>query len=99
MRPSLEESLSKREAELKQLRRKKKLILEQQIKRATSRLNAKECKRHTRRLILLGSYLDHCMETDPDSKTRAMKGLDEFLERDRDRALFDLPPRKAAEGR
>ena len=96
MRPSLEESLSKREAELKQLRRKKKLILEQQIKRATSRLNAKERKR---RLILLGSYLDHCMETDPDSKTRAMKGLDEFLERDRDRALFDLPPRKAAEGR
>ena len=33
------------------------------------------------------------METDPISKTRAMKGLDEFLERDRDRAVFDLPPR------
>ena len=33
------------------------------------------------------------METDPISKTRAMKGLDEFLERDRDLAVFDLPPR------
>ena len=25
--------------------------------------------------------------------TRLIKGLDEFLERDQDRALFDLPPR------
>ena len=27
------------------------------------------------------------------SSTWLMKGLDEFLERDQDRALFDLPPR------
>ena len=73
----LEESLSKREAELKELRSKKKSLLERQI----------------RRLILLGSYLDHCMETDPESKIRAMKSLDEFLERERDRELFGLPPR------
>ena len=29
----------------------------------------------------------------PVSMTRLRKGLDEFLERDQDRALFDLPPR------
>ena len=77
------------------LRSKKKSLLERQIRRAQVRINAKERKRRTRRLILLGSYLDHCMETDLDSKTRAMKGLNGFLERDR--ALFDLPPKEAAE--
>ena len=78
-----------------ELRSKKKSLLERQIRRAQVRINAKERKRRTRRLILLGSYLDHCMETDLDSKTRAMKGLNGFLERDR--ALIDLPPKEAAE--
>ena len=31
------------------------------------------------------------METDQTSKARTMRGLDEFLERDQDRAMFDLP--------
>ena len=78
-----------------ELRSKKKSLLERQIRRAQVRINAKERKRRTRRLILLGSYLDHCMEKDLDSKTRAMKGLNGFLERDR--ALIDLPPKEAAE--
>ena len=77
---------------MKELRRKKKLILEQQIKRATSRLNAKERKRRTRRLILMDSYLEHVTQNDLLSMARLRKGLDEFLERDRDRELFDLPP-------
>ena len=90
----LEDSLTKREADLKQLRRKKKLILEQQIRRAQVRINTKERKRRTRRLILLGSYLDDIIQNDPVSMKRVSKGLDEFLERDRDRELFDLPPRQ-----
>ena len=28
---------------------------------------------------VLGSYLDHCMTTDPASKTRSLRGLDAFL--------------------
>ena len=90
----LEESLSKREAELKELRSKKKSLLERQIRRAQVRINAKERKRRTRRLILLGSYLDDIIQNDPVSMKRVSKGLDEFLERDRDRELFDLPPRQ-----
>ena len=39
----------------------------------------------TRRLILIGSYMEHVTQTDPESKDRLMKGLDGFLERDRDR--------------
>ena len=42
--------------------------------------------------ILIGSYMEHVTQTDPDRKARLMKGLDGFLERDRDRELFDLPP-------
>ncbi len=33
---------------------------------------------------------------DEAAKDRLMKGLDGFLERDRDRKLFDLPPIKGA---
>ena len=68
-------------------------MLKAQIRRAQARITNAERKRRTHRLVLLGTYLDHCMETDPISKTRFMKGLDEFMERDRDRAVFGLPPR------
>ena len=89
----LEDSLSKREAELKELRSKKKSLLERQIRRAQVRINAKERKRRTRRLILLGSYLEYLTGDDPARRDRLRKDLDGFLERDRDRELFDLPPR------
>ena len=46
-----------------------------------------------RRLILLGSYIDSLSQADPVSMRRLVKGLDEFLERDQDRALLDLAPR------
>ena len=46
-----------------------------------------------------GSYLEHVTQNDPVSMARLMKGLDEFLERDRDRELFDLAPRGATHGR
>ena len=47
-----------------------------------------------RRLILMGSYLEHVTQADPDRKARLMKGLDVFLERDRDRELFSLAQNK-----
>ena len=37
--------------------------------------------------------MEHVTQTDPDRKARLMKGLDVFLERDRERELFDLAPR------
>ena len=78
----LEESLSKREAELKELRSKKKSLLERQIRRAQVRINAKERKRRTRRLILMGSYLEHRTGDDPGKRDSLRKDLDGFLERD-----------------
>ena len=54
----------------------------------------RERKRRTRRLILIGSYMEHVTQTDPDRKARLMKGLDGFLERERDRELFGLAPKQ-----
>ena len=39
----------------------------------------------------MGSYMEHITANDEAAKDRLMKGLDSFLDRDRDRALFDLP--------
>ena len=93
----LKDSLKQQEQDLRDLNRKKQALLKNQIARAQSRLNAKERKRRTRRLILLGSYLDDIIQNDPVSMKRVSKGLDEFLERDRDRELFGLAPRPPAD--
>ena len=72
-------------------------MLETQIRRAKARLRVPpNRKRRTHRLVLMGSYLDHCMKTDTESEPRVMKGLDEFLTRDQDRAVFNLEPRETA---
>ena len=60
---------------------------------AEKRISAAERKLRTRWLILMGSYMEHITANDEAAKDRLMKGLDGFLERDRDRSLFDLPPR------
>ena len=44
----------------------------------------------------MGSYMEHITANDEAAKDRLMKGLDGFLERDRDQKLFDLPPIKGA---
>ena len=41
----------------------------------------------------MGAYLERVTQIDPARKDRLMKGLDGFLERERDRELFDLQPR------
>ena len=73
----LMEKLAKKKAKLK--------AAEGRIRAASPPANASAA-----RLILIGSYMEHVTQTDPDLKARLMKGLDGFLERDRDRELFDL---------
>ena len=90
---TLQQELKAKKIELQHAQRRQRANLQKQIRRAQSRVTTAERKRRTRRLILLGSYLEHLTQNDPVSMTRFRKGLDEFLERDRDRELFDLPPR------
>ena len=90
---SLQQELKARKKELLQAQRRQRDNLKRQIRRAQSRVSSAERKRRTRRLILLGSYLEHLTGDDPARRDSLMKGLDGFLERDRDRTLFDLPSR------
>ena len=79
-----------RQIKAKLAQKKAKLKAAQALIRG--RISVRERKRRTRRLILIGSYMEHVTQTDPDLKARLMKGIDGFLERDRDRELFDLRP-------
>ena len=91
---ALNQELKAKKKELQDAQRLRKETLKRQIRRAQSRISAAERKRRTRRLILMGSYLEHVTGDDPDKRDRLIKGLDVFLERDRDRQLFDLAPNK-----
>ena len=90
---ALKQELKAKKKELQEAQRRQRNTLTRQIRRAQARVSAADRKRRTRRLILIGSYIDSVSQVEPVSRKRLMKGLAEFLERDQDRALFDLPPR------
>ena len=89
---AMKAELSQRRKNLMELQKKKRRVSQTQIRRARARITNAERKRRTRRLILIGSYVDSISQADQVSMTKLMKGLDEFLERDQDLALFDLAP-------
>ena len=90
---ALKQELAAKKQALQEAQRRQRTTLTRQIRRAQARLSSADRKRRTRRLILLGSYIEHTTQADPAAQDRLRTGLDEFLERDQDRALFDLPPR------
>ena len=91
---SLQDKYESEAQDLREKLAKKKDKLKAAEGRIRARISARERKRRTRRLILMGSYLEHVTGDDPAKRDRLMKGLDVFLERDRDRELFDLAPNK-----
>ena len=97
-RPS-NRSLKPGKKELLEAQRRQRDNLKRQIRRAQSRITAVERKHRTRRLILMGSYLEHVTGDDPGKQDSLIQGLDGFLERDRDRELFDLPGKENENGK
>ena len=91
---ALNQELKAKKKELQDAQRRQRANLQKQIRRSQARVSSAERKRRTRRLILMGSYLEHVTQDDPERKARLIKELDGFLKRDRDRGLFDLPPNK-----
>ena len=89
----LKEQHAARKKELAVLYKKERGVIQKKARIARNRISAAERKLRTRRLILMGSYMEHITANDEAAKDRLMKGLGGFLERDRDRKLFDLPPR------
>ena len=103
---ALKQELAAKKQALQEAQRRQRHTLTRQIRRAQARLSAADRKRRTRRLILLGAYLDRRMDTDAALKAEVMASLNESLEHDRDRALFgdnlrptssDAPPAAALE--
>ena len=88
---ALKQELTAKKKALQEAQRRQRTTLTRQIRRAQARLSTADRKRRTRRLILIGSYIEHTTQADPAKQDRLMKGLDGFLERDQDRALFNLP--------
>ena len=93
---ALKQELTAKKKALQEAQRRQRTTLTRQIRRAQARLSAADRKRRTRRFILLGSYIEHTTQDDPTKKDRLIKGLDGFLERDQDRAVFGLPPKETA---
>ena len=60
--------------------------------RERSRLKVDERKKETRRLVLLGAFLKSRMEASDETRIKTISGLDRFLQRPDERALFDLLP-------
>ena len=90
----LKEQHAARKKELAALYKKERGVIQKKVRIARNRLSAAERKLRTRRLILMGSYMEHVTANDEAAKDRLLKGLDTFLDRDRDRAMFDLPKSK-----
>ncbi|MBI5121719.1 MAG: mobilization protein C [Rhodospirillales bacterium] len=84
---SLEDRIEKHRKKLDQLLARQKAI--------SARTEERHRKADTRRKILVGACdLDEAEKT-PMFKQKLMFRLDQFLSRDADRALFDLPPRNS----
>ena len=92
----LKKDYEKQESELKAKLAKKKAKLDAATRRLRARAAATERKQDTRRKILAGSWVLSRADQDPEAARRLNQGLDGFLERDRDRALFNLGPRRQA---
>ena len=92
--------LAKLESEKDQLEAKlatRRAKLNSAISRVRGRLSAKERKADTRRKILVGSMVLTKSEDNQARRAALLAELDAYLDRDRDRALFELPPRSAAD--
>ena len=78
---------------------KKKQQIANRIVRLRNIESTEQRKLDTRRKILAGAWILHRIDQDTDDRLRLMlmQGLDDFLERDKDRALFNLPPKEGSE--
>ena len=71
---ALKQELKAKKKELQDAQRRQRDNLQKQIRRAQARISSAERKRRTRRLILIGSYLEHVTGNDPDKRDRLIQG-------------------------
>lgn len=84
----IEDTITALETKLKQAKAKKQQI---EARKRAVEVKAKRSQ-ETRKKILLGAFLMDRMEKNPDYAAKAKPGIDAFLKRDDDRALFGMAP-------
>jgi hypothetical protein len=74
-------------------RRKKKIeSIKERLAIEQGLLRKEERKEETRRKILVGSFYLENARKNPGDYKKLVERMDEFLTRDHDRKVFDLPP-------
>ena len=68
-----------------------------EIQRVKGRAAQEARKRDTHRKILAGALLLDQVQRGEWPEARFLAAMDKFLDKDRDRAVFDLPPRSTAQ--
>ncbi len=87
------EAANERITKLKQRRDQ----LTARLQRLQQAEKARQRKLRTRRLIHMGTMMETRAKDDPDYRERVRAALNEFLTRERDRKLFELPQREDSE--
>lgn len=88
----IEATITALENQLKQVK-----ALKQKIEARKKTLASKKTRAaDTKKKILIGALMLEKMDQQEETKIRILAELDQFLTRDSDRALFDLPARSGA---
>ena len=94
-RDELKAAAAKKRAKLQAAEKRRRDALNRRIRRAESRLRTRRRREDTRRKILAGAWVLEESGKSAAAAAKLRRGLDRFLSRDRDRALFELEPREA----
>ncbi len=86
----LEKQIARLEGQLQEKKRQQRMT---EI-REKARLQKIERAKDTRRKIILGAWVISAIKSGEIDKERLMSKLDRYLEREDDRRLFNLPPRR-----
>ncbi len=94
----LKSEMAEKRQKLRETEKNRRKDLAERMRRVQARLSAQERRQRTRRLILIGTLVEHEITENPSRRSRLNARLDAFLTRDRDRELFGLKPLKPQEG-
>lgn len=86
--PAIDAKIEALQTKLKQA----KALKAKQEAQKRAKASKEERAKDTRRKILAGSMLLSAWDKNPDAKAQGIARLNQFLTREDDRALFDLPP-------
>ncbi len=90
---NLKSEMADKRQKLRETEQDRRKYLAARMRRVKARLSVQERRQRTRRLILIGTLVEHELVENPKRRARFNSRLDAFLTRDRDRELFGLKPR------